>query len=128
VIGIASAGITTALNLGNAVGVMAILPASLSRHWRYFRAMGVAGRIAGDRPINLGVVELSDEPRTLARMTEVGMALRDHDGADVLVMGCAGMARYRGALEEALGLPVVDPTQAAVGMAVAATQLGYRTR
>jgi allantoin racemase len=61
-------------------------------------------------------------------MTAVGRALRDEDGADVLVMGCAGMARYRPRLEEALGIPVVDPTQAAVGMAIAATQLGYRTR
>jgi allantoin racemase len=128
VIGIAAAGITTALNLGNMVGVIAILSTSLGRHWRYFRAMSVAERIAGDRPINLGVLELQDEARTLERMTAVGRALRDEDGADVLVMGCAGMARYRPRLEEALGIPVVDPTQAAVGMAIAATQLGYRTR
>jgi Asp/Glu/hydantoin racemase len=128
VIGIAAAGITTALNLGNMIGVIAILPASLGRHWRYFRGMGVAERVAGDRPINLGVIELSDERRTLERMTDVGRTLRDEDGADVLVMGCAGMARYRPRLEEALGIPVVDPTQAAVGMAIAATQLGYRTR
>ncbi|HUC63678.1 MAG TPA: aspartate/glutamate racemase family protein [Alphaproteobacteria bacterium] len=128
VIGIAAAGITTALNLGNMVGVIAILPASLGRHWRYFRALGVAERIAGDRPVNLGVLELADEGRTIERMTEVGRALRDEDGADVLVMGCAGMARYRQRLEDALGVQVVDPTQAAVGMAIAATQLGYRTR
>jgi Asp/Glu/hydantoin racemase len=127
VIGIAAAGVTTALNLGNMVGVIAILRASLGRHWRYFRAMGVAERIAGDRPIELGVLELADEARTVGRMTEVGRALRDEDGADVLVMGCAGMARYRPRLEDALGIPVVDPTQAAVGMAIAAIQLGYRT-
>jgi allantoin racemase len=128
VIGIAAAGITTALNLGNMVGVIAILQKSLGRHWRYFRGMGVAERIAGDRPVNLGVLELADETRTLERMTAVGKSLRDEDGADVLVMGCAGMARYRPRLEEALGIPVVDPTQAAVGMAIAAMQLGYRTR
>jgi Asp/Glu/hydantoin racemase len=128
VIGIAAAGITTALNLGNMVGVIAILSASLGRHWRYFRALGVAERIAGDRPIDLGVLELADEARTFERMNEVGRALRDEDGADVLVMGCAGMARYRRRLEDALGMQVVDPTQAAVGMAIAASQLGYRTR
>ena len=33
-------------------------------------------------------------------------------------MGCAGMARHRRALEEALGVPVIDPTQAAVAMAI----------
>jgi Asp/Glu/hydantoin racemase len=127
VIGSAAAGIATALNLGNMVGIVAILPTSLGRHWRYFRAMGVAERIAGDRPVNLGVLELADEARTVARMTEVGLRLRDDDGADVLVMGCAGMARYRQRLEDALRLPVIDPTQAAVSMAIAAARLGYRT-
>ncbi|HUI17262.1 MAG TPA: aspartate/glutamate racemase family protein [Alphaproteobacteria bacterium] len=127
VFGIASAGIATALNLGNRIGIIAILKASLARHARAFRAMGVEGRIAGERPIGLGVVELAEESRTLARLREVGAALRDEDRADVLVLGCAGMAKYRGPLEAALGVAVVDPTQAAVGMAIAAVQLGYRT-
>ena len=33
-------------------------------------------------------------------------------------MGCAGMARYRERLEDALKVPVIDPTQAAVGIAL----------
>jgi allantoin racemase len=127
VFGIASAGITTALNLGNRIGIIAILQASLARHARAFRWMGVEGRIAGERPVGLGVVELAEESRTLARLSQVGAALCREDGADVLVLGCAGMARYRAPLEAALGVAVVDPTQAAVGMAIAAVQLGYRT-
>ena len=39
-------------------------------------------------------------------------------------MGCAGMARHRRPLEDALGIPVIDPTQAAVTMALGAVQLG----
>jgi Asp/Glu/hydantoin racemase len=39
-------------------------------------------------------------------------------------MGCAGMARHRGALEAALGIPVIDPTQAAVAMALGTVQSG----
>ena len=74
------------------------------------------------------LTELADEDVTLGRMTEIGRRLIDNKGADVLVMGCAGMARYRGRLEETLGLPVVDPTQAAAGMAITASRLGYRTR
>jgi allantoin racemase len=54
--------------------------------------------------------------------------LTETHGADVLVMGCAGMARYRAALEETLGVPVIDPTQAAVGMAISWVQLGLRPR
>jgi Asp/Glu/hydantoin racemase len=123
VFGISEAGITTALNLGNAIGIIAILQSAVRRHQRYFRALGLSSRIAGDRPVDMGVAELADEERTLRRMTEVGQQLRDEDGADVLVMGCAGMARYRAELERALGIPVVDPTQAAVGMAITAVQI-----
>ncbi|MCH3698264.1 aspartate/glutamate racemase family protein, partial [Campylobacter lari] len=52
------------------------------------------------------------------RMVTVGKTLRDAHGADVLIMGCAGMADLRARLEAACGLPVVEPTQAAVAMAV----------
>jgi Asp/Glu/hydantoin racemase len=38
-------------------------------------------------------------------------------------MGCAGMARHRKPLEDALGIPVIDPTQAAVTMALGVVQL-----
>jgi len=47
------------------------------------------------------------------------------DGADVIVMGCAGMARHRRPLEEALGMPVIDPTQAAVAMALGAVAFAH---
>jgi Asp/Glu/hydantoin racemase len=40
-------------------------------------------------------------------------------------MGCAGMARYRDALEEAVQLPIVEPTQAAVAMALGRVHLGW---
>lgn len=125
VLGIAECGLLTALTMGQRVGVLSILKTSVVRHLRHVAQMGLSDRLAGDRAIDLGVVELTDEPRTLSRMVEVGTTLRDTDGADVLVMGCAGMARYRGRLQEAVGLPVVEPTQAAVGMALARVRLGW---
>jgi allantoin racemase len=125
VLGIAECGLLTALTLGERFGIIAILPRSVPRHLRYVGARGLEARFAGDRPIGLTVAELSDDARTLARMIEVGKELKDRDGADVLVMGCAGMARYRDRLAEAVGLPVVEPTQAAVGMAVARVQVGW---
>ena len=53
-----------------------------------------------------------------ASASEIGRELVKKDGADVIVMGCAGMARHRSPLEAALGVPVIDPTQAAVAMAI----------
>ena len=125
VLGIAELGVLTALTLGQRFGVIAILQSSIQRHLRYFGAMGVLDRFAADLPINLGVAELADGERTFQRMTEVGRTLRDTHGADVLVMGCAGMAAFREPLERELGLPVVEPTQAAVVLAIGRVRLGW---
>jgi len=118
VVGIQEASVMTALTLGQTFGVISILPASIPRHLRAFGAMGVLDRLAADRSLGLGVAALSDVNKCLEAMIATGRRLRDEDGADVLIMGCAGMAHYRGALEEAIGLPVIEPTQVATGMAL----------
>jgi Asp/Glu/hydantoin racemase len=118
VVGIQEAAVMTSLTLGQRFGVIAILPASIPRHLRAFGAMGVLDRLAGDRALGLGVAELADAGKSLDAMIASGKRLRDENGANVLIMGCAGMAGYRQTLEEATGLPVVEPCQAAVAMAL----------
>ncbi|MCZ8183341.1 MAG: aspartate/glutamate racemase family protein [Beijerinckiaceae bacterium] len=120
VFGIAECGLLTALARGQRFGVIAIARRSIPRHIRYMRQMGIMDRLANERPLEMSVAETASGEGTLARMIAVGTELRDLDGADVIVMGCAGMARHRKALEAALGIPVVDPVQAAVTMAMGA--------
>jgi allantoin racemase len=120
VFGIAEAGILSALARGERFGVIAIAEQSIRRHERYLRQLCLVDRLAGERPLGMSVAETASGDGTLARMVEIGIDLRDKDGADVIVMGCAGMSRHRAALEDALGVPVIDPTQAAVTMAVGA--------
>lgn len=122
VFGINECGVLTALASGERFGVIAIAQGSIRRHMRYMRQMGLLNRLAGERPLNMSVAETASGDKTLERMIEIGEKLRDRDGADVIVMGCAGMARHRRPLEAALGVPVVDPTQAAVVMAIGAVQ------
>ncbi len=126
VLGISECGVLTAMTLGHKFGVIAILQKSIPRHLRYLGAMGVMDRLAGELPVGLGVTELSDEKKTFGRMVDVGKALRDVHGANVIVMGCAGMARYRKPLQDELGIPVVEPSQAAVGMAIARVRLNWQ--
>ena len=128
VLGIAECGVLTALTLGQRFGIVAMLKNSIPRHLRYLGAMGVMDRFAGDLPVNLTIAEMADDDLTLGRMITVGRALRDTHHADVLVMGCAGMARFRDALERELGLPVVEPTQAAVTMTLGRVRLGWGGR
>src|SRR5258705_2030659 len=125
VLGISECGILTALTLGHRFGVIAILQQSIPRHLRYVGALGVTERFAGELPVGIPVVELSDEKKTFGRMVEVGKALRERHGADVVVMGCAGMARYRKPLQDEIGVPVVEPPQAAVAMAIGRVRLNW---
>ncbi|MGO4513410.1 aspartate/glutamate racemase family protein [Bradyrhizobium sp. 2TAF36] len=122
VFGIAECGALTALARAETFGVIAIAQRSIPRHMRYLRQMGLTERLAGERPLNMSVAETASGEGTLAKMIEVGRVLRDEDGAHAIVMGCAGMARHRRPLEEALGIPVIDPTQAAVTMALGTVQ------
>ncbi|TMJ25706.1 MAG: Asp/Glu racemase [Alphaproteobacteria bacterium] len=120
VFGIAECGVLTALARVGRFGVLAIAQRSIARHMRYLRQMALMDRLAGERPIGMSVAETASGDKTLQRMVEVGRQLKEEDGAEALVMGCAGMARHRRPLEEALDIPVIDPTQAAVTMAIGA--------
>lgn len=125
VLGISECAVLTALTLGPSFGVIAILETSIPRHLRVWGAMGVRERFAGEMAIGLGVAELVDHERTLARMIETGRRLRDERQAHVLVMGCAGMAAFRAPLQQALGIPVVEPSQAAAVMAIGRVMLDW---
>jgi len=127
VLGIAECGIFTALTLGQRFGVIAILQKAIARHLRYMGALGVMDRFAAELPVELPVVELADREKTFGRMVQVGKELRDRHGAAVVVMGCAGMARYRDGLQRELGIPVVEPTQAAVTMAIGRVRLDWES-
>ncbi|WP_306223338.1 aspartate/glutamate racemase family protein [Bosea beijingensis] len=118
VFGIAECGVLTALTRADRFGVIAIKSRSIPRHIRYLRQMGLMDRLAGERPLEMSVAESATGEGTLQRMIAIGTELRDLDGAGAIVMGCAGMARHRRPLEDALGIPVIDPTQAAVAMAI----------
>ena len=118
VFGMAECGLLTALARGRRFGIISILPSSLPRHLDYVRELGIEGRLAADLPIGLGVQALADESETLRRAVTIGARLRDDHGADVVVIGCAGMASLRQRLQDALGIPVIEPVQAAVSMAI----------
>jgi len=119
VFGIQESGLLAALARGDRVGIIAVAEPSVARHRRYMRRMGALDRVVAERPLNMTVDETARGNRTLERLVEVGGQLIA-DGADAIILGCAGMARHRTPLEKALGVPVIEPTQAAVAMALGA--------
>jgi len=125
VLGIAESAFHTAIGLGHKFGIVAIKKGSIPRHMRAVRALGLESRCAGDRPLDIAVTQMLQGNSVIERIVEVGTELRDRDGADVLILGCASMGGFRPEIERRLGLPVVDPTQAAVMRAIGLLTLGY---
>lgn len=124
VFGIAECAIATALTRGSRFGVISILANSIPRHRRHMQERLVHTRCAGDRPLGLSVADVEGASGAFERMEETGRLLRDEDGADVIIMGCAGMAKHRIPLESSLGIPVIDPTQAATSIAIGTLAVG----
>ncbi len=122
VYGIQESGLFAALQKGDRVGVIALGPKSIARHIPYIRALGLDGRLAGERPLHLSVAE-SEEDGAFPRVLKVARELVEIDMADTLLLGCAGMAGHRLKLSEALGVPVTEPTQAATVQALGSVLL-----
>ena len=120
IFGMGASSYLTAAALGDRFGVISVVSAAVRRHKRAIRALGLTDQLAGDLAIDLSVVELSNEDAAWKRLVAVGQKLRDDCGAAVVILGCAGMARYRSRLEQNLGVAVIEPTQAATGMALTA--------
>ncbi len=123
VFGIQECAVLTAAARGDRFGVIALSSASIRRHLHYMRQLGTMDRLAGERAVDLSVSETGKGGETYDRLAQIGRELRDLDGADIVILGCAGMASHRATLEDDIGIPVIDPTQAAVAMAVGAVVL-----
>jgi Asp/Glu/hydantoin racemase len=123
VFGIAECGLLTALTRGERIGVIAVSSRAIPRHMRYLRQLGLESRFAGERSAEITVAQAAAGDDAYERMLRAGQALKEQDGANVLILGCAGMARHRAPIEDALGIPVIDPTQAAVAIAIGAVQI-----
>ncbi|MDH3667436.1 MAG: aspartate/glutamate racemase family protein [Paracoccaceae bacterium] len=119
VFGIQESGTLTAMTRGARFGVIAIAEASVARHRRYIERMGVLDRLVAELPLGMSVDETARGADTFERLVETGSALVEQ-GSDSVILGCAGMAKHRAPLEAALGKPVIEPTQAAVVMALGA--------
>lgn len=122
VFGIQESGLLAALQRGARVGVVALSPKSIARHLPYIRTLGLQSRLAAERPLNLSVAE-SEAAEAYPRIKTVARQLVEQDMADTLLMGCAGMARHCEALEKELGVPVTEPTQAAMVQALGSVLL-----
>ena len=77
--------------------------------------------------INLGlsVAETDAKPEEAKRrVLELSKKAIEEDGAEVVILGCAGMSGYASEIESKLGAKVLDPTAVALKTAEAMVDLG----
>jgi allantoin racemase len=78
--------------------------------------LGLYERCSGIRATGIPVLDLAqDQVRTLDVVAEASRQLLA-EGADVIVLGCAGLAGSRSLLSRRIGAPVVDGVSAALTM------------
>jgi len=111
--------IAAAIARADRFGIIAFAEPSIQRQRRSLAAMGLESRVAGHIPLNLPMETLTDPIAARAPLIEAALRIKAA-GAEAVILGCAGMAGHRAAVEAAIGLPVIEPCQAAAALALQA--------
>lgn len=120
-LGIGQAGMHMAALLGRRFSIVTTLPVSVPVIEANVASYGFSGRCARVRPSGLPVLAVeAGGPAVLARLSEEIDAAAREDGAEAIVLGCAGMAPLRPALQAGREVVLVDGVEAASLLAVAA--------
>ena len=127
--GIMEASILYALPLGSKFGIVSTSPRWQPLLEESVRRLGVDSRCASVRSSGLAVLDLERLPRedVCDRLAEEARKSVAEDGAEVIILGCAGMAGLEEAVADAAGVPVVDSVRAGVTMVGALALNGART-
>jgi Asp/Glu/hydantoin racemase len=123
VLGVFRSAVAAAVAQAERFGVIAIVDASKARHLLALRAMGLADRLAAEVALNVTMETLLDPDLAQARLIAAARELAAA-GAGAIILGCTGMAHHRAAIADAVGLPVIEPCQAGVLMAIGAVAGG----
>ena len=117
VLGVFRCAVAAAVARAERFGVIAIVDASKPRHLAALRAMGLEHRLAAEIALNVSMDTLLDPDAARTRLIAAGQKAVQA-GAETVILGCTGMAHHRHAIEQAIGVPVIEPCQAAAALAL----------
>jgi allantoin racemase len=114
--------------LGHKYSVVTTLDRAVPLIEDRLKLAGLDARCASVRSSGLSVLELEQRPEVAVKaiVAEAELAVT-HDRAEVICLGCGGMAGLDEAVAAATGVPVVDGVTAAVKLAEALIGLGLTT-
>ena len=122
---ISESSMAMACLLGHRFSTLTMLEQFIPYQQDLVRLYGFEAKCASVRAINVNVERAAIErEETLRQLTSQVNALVAEDGAEVVILACAGLCDYDRALSEASGVPVIDPVVAGVKMAEAFVAMG----
>jgi allantoin racemase len=87
----------------------------------------MAGALASVRALELTTAETDSDPeKTIERILQVSRLAANQDGAEVIILGCAGMAGYAERVTKELGLTVIDPSLVTLKICEGMTEAGLK--
>jgi allantoin racemase len=128
VLDIAECSAHVAYLIGRSYSVVTTLARSIGPIEDRLALAGLAARCASVRATGLSTLELDADPAAAldAIVAQARLAVRE-DRAEVICLGCGGMAGLDEAVTAATGVPVVDGVAAGVRLAEALVGMGMRT-
>lgn len=129
VLGIAEASMYVACMLGYKFSVVTTNAEWEPLLWDAVRHYGLAERCASVRTTGMPVLALEEASpeETFQLILKAARQAVEQDGAEVICLGCAGMAGLDKQLEEELGIPVIDGVTASLKLLEGLVGYGVRT-
>lgn len=125
IIGIEESTFHIAAMLGAKFSILTPRKERIPSRRQHVHMKGLDYFLASVRSLDLSVAETDANPkRTKKRVLEVAQKAVEEDGAEVIILGCAGMAGYAPEIEKKLNVKVLDPTAVALKIAEAMVDLG----
>ena len=117
VVGIQEASMYLAAMLGSSFGVLTTLERRVPARRHYAASLGLGEKLVATPVLNIPVAETVG---SLTRMKETALA-RSREalekGAEVLILGCAGLGDWAHDLQQQMGVPVINPNAAGLKIA-----------
>jgi allantoin racemase len=128
VVDITEAAASTAMYLGHKYSVVTTLDRTVPLIEDRLKLAGLSDRCASVRASGMSVLELESDPDAAVQaILDQSMRAVEDDHAEVICLGCGGMAGLKRKVSELTGAPVVDGVTAAVTIAESLVRLNLST-
>jgi allantoin racemase len=125
VIGIGEASMLFALPLGHKFSILSLKRKKIPQKEDLVKKYGLINRCASIRATGLGVIANYQEKKE--KLIQEGMKAVEEDGAEILILGCAGMAGIDKEIEKIVGVPVIDGVVSALLIIESLIRYGVNT-